>query len=75
MVLLWVIIVSLSAAYGVAKLMREIVGILPSFSEVFPAVVSRRPGGDFLFPLVFALCRLEVCLEDRPGFVGAFLIV
>ena len=44
-----------------------IVGVLPSFSEVVRAVVSRRPGGDFLFPLLFALCRLEVCLGFIPG--------
>ena len=52
-----------------------IMGVLPSFSEVVRALVTLQPGGEFLFPLVFALCRLEVCLEVCPGFVGAFRIV
>ena len=52
-----------------------IVGVLPSFSEVFYAVVSRQPGGYFLFLLASALCRLEVCLKVCPGFVGTLLIV
>ena len=52
-----------------------ILGLLPSFLEIVCAVVSCRPGGNFLLPFVFTLCRLKVCLEFCPGFFGAFLIV
>ena len=52
-----------------------IVGVLLIFLKVVCAVVSRRPGGIFLLLLVFTLCRLKVCLEVCPVFVGACLIV
>ena len=52
-----------------------IVGFLLSFSEVVNTVVSCWPGVNIFLPLVFTLCRLKVCLEVCPGFVGACLIV
>ena len=50
-------------------------GDLPSLSEVVHAVVFCQPGDDFLFPLIFVMCCLKVCLEVRTGFSGAFFIV
>ena len=52
-----------------------IVCVLPIFSEVFCAFVSRSPGGNVLLTFLFMTCRLKVCLEVCPIFFGAFLIV